>query len=88
MDEFGPPFEALWATGTFGYVLQAAEAFADSFQGTYADAVSWACHTLALIGQSIEAHADPEAYVRALVANGGVRFIPAVDGGLHVFWND
>ncbi|MCD9045930.1 antirestriction protein ArdA [Luteimonas sp. MHLX1A] len=88
VDEYGPPFEALWATGSFDRVLQAAEAFADSYQGTYADTASWACRTLALMGQSIKAQADPEAYACALVASGQVRFIPAVDGGLHVFWND
>lgn len=50
VDEYGPPFEALWASEHFDRVLQGAEAFADSFQGTYADAASWACHTLALTG--------------------------------------
>ena len=88
VDEYGPPFEALWATGSFGGVLQAAEAFADSYQGTYAEASSWACHTLALMGQSFEAQTDPEAYARTLLASGQVRFISAVDGGIHVFWND
>lgn len=88
VDEYGPPFEALWASGAFDRVLQAAEAFADSYQGTYADAASWASHTLTLMGRLIEPQTDMEAYARALVAGGQVRFIPAVDGGIHVFWND
>lgn len=87
-DEYCPPFEALWATGSFARVLQAAEAFADSYQGTYADATSWACHTPALMGLSIGAQPDPEAYAGALLASGQVRFIPTVDGDIHVFWND
>lgn len=33
VDEYGPPFEALWASEPFGCVLQAAVAFADSYQG-------------------------------------------------------
>ncbi|WP_158549330.1 antirestriction protein ArdA [Lysobacter silvisoli] len=88
VDEYGPAFEALWATGAFGRVLQAAEAFADSYQGTYADAASWASHTLALLGHRIDAQTDLDAYARASVAKGRVRLMPAVDGGIHVFWND
>jgi hypothetical protein len=88
VDEYGPPFEALWASGAFGRVLQAAEVFADSYQGTYADVANWVCRTLALMGQPVAPKADLEACARALVSGGQVRLIPAVDGGIHVFWND
>ncbi len=88
VDEYGPPFEAIWANGSFNRVLQAAEVFADSYQGTYADAASWVCHTLTLLGQQVSGRIDIEAYARASVASGQVRFMPAVDGGIHVFWND
>ena len=88
VDEYGPPFEALWASGSFDRVLRATEAFADSYQGTYADAASWAYHTFTLLGRRVDAQVDIEAYVRTSVTSGQVRFIPAVDGGIHVFWND
>jgi hypothetical protein len=40
------------------------------------------------MGQPIEAQTDLEVYAHALVSGGQVRFVPAVDGGIHVFWND
>lgn len=33
--EYGLPFQALWASGSFGCVLQATGAFVDSYQGIY-----------------------------------------------------
>jgi len=49
VDEFGAAFETWWATRSFGRVIEAADAFADRYQGTYPDMVSWARHTLSFV---------------------------------------
>jgi hypothetical protein len=88
VDEYGEPFEAWWATQSFDRVIQAADAFADRYQGTYADAAAWAQHYLALIGEPVAPGMDLEAYGRAAASEGEVQFIDAAEGGIHVFWND
>lgn len=87
-DEFGAAFETWWATRSFDRVIEAADAFADHYQGTYADKASWARHTLSLMGERIGDQRELDAYVQAALANGEVQFIDAVGGGIHVFWND
>lgn len=88
VDEYGAPFEAWWSTQSFGRVIEAAGAFADHYQGTYADRASWAQHTFDLMGGGIDADADLEAYARAAEARGEVQFIGAEGGGIHAFWVD
>lgn len=80
----------MWGSRRFGGVIEAADAFADSYQGTYPDAGAWARHYLALMGElpQQEAGFDFDAYARAAEAKGDVQFLPADDGGLHVFWRD
>lgn len=89
-DDYGEPFEKFWASRRFGSVLQAADVFADTYQGTYADVGAWARHYLALIGDMAQAGPgfDFDAYGREAAAKGDVKFIAATDGGLHAFWND
>lgn len=88
VDEYGEPFETLWASRHFESVIQAADVFADTYQATYANAGTWARHYLALIGAPAGAGFDFDAYGRAGVSKGDVTFIAAHDGGIHVFWND
>lgn len=88
VDDHGEPFRKLWASGRFDRVLHATEAFADSYQGTYADAAGWAHHYLTLMGEPVAPGMDLEVYGRAAASKGNVRFIDADDGGTHVFWND
>lgn len=78
----------MWASRRFDSVLQAADVFADTYQGTYADAGAWARHYLVLTGEATEPDFDFDAYGRAAVFKGDVWFIPADSGGIHVFWND
>ncbi|HHA2508325.1 TPA: hypothetical protein ACOEOC_003108 [Stenotrophomonas maltophilia] len=49
VDEFGAAFESWWAMRSFGRLIEAADAFADRYQGTYPDMVGWARHTLSLM---------------------------------------
>ena len=51
VDEYGEAFGKLWGSRRFSGVIEAADAFADSYQGTYPDAVAWARHYLALMGE-------------------------------------
>ena len=88
VDEFGAAFAAWWAMRPFSRVIEAADAFADHYQGTYADRTSWARHTLSLMGERIGSQKELEAYVHTTLANGEVHFVDAVGGGIHVFWND
>lgn len=88
VDEFGEAFEAWWKTQSFSRVIDAADAFADHYQGTYADKASWARHTLGLMGERIGDQRELDAYAHAAVVNGEVQFVDAVEGGIHVFWND
>ncbi|KAB8173387.1 hypothetical protein FKV24_014180 [Lysobacter maris] len=90
VDDYGEPFEKLWADRRFDGVLQAADMFADTYQGTYPDAAAWARHYLALTGRLLQIcpDFDFDAHGREAAAMGDVRFIAATDGGVHVFWND
>lgn len=90
VDDYGEAFEALWRSRRFTGVIEAAEAFADGYQGTYPDAGAWARHYLALMGElpQPEAGFDFDAYARAAEARGDVQFLPAAGGGVHVFWRD
>ena len=87
MDEYGEPFEKLWTSRHFESAVQAADVFADTYQGTYANAGTWARHYLALIGAPPRAGFDFDAYGRAATLKGEVKFIAAHGGGIHVFWN-
>lgn len=90
VDDYGEPFEKLWASRRFENVIEAADVFADTYQGTYTDAGAWARHYLALVGEL--AQVGPgfgfDAYGREAAAKGDVQFIAADDGGIHAFWND
>lgn len=88
VDEYGAPFEAWWASQVFEHVVQAADAFADRYQGTYADVAGWAHHYLSLMGEPMDAERDLDAYGRAAASKGEIRFLNAEGGGIHVFWND
>lgn len=88
VDEFGAAFEVWWATRSFSTSIEAADAFADCYQGTYVDRTSWARHTLGLLGGSIGDQAELDAHVQAALINGEVQFVDAIDGGIYVFWND
>lgn len=88
MDEYGEPFEKLWASRHFESAVQAADVFADIYQGTYANAGTWAQHYLALIGAPADAVFDFDAYGRMATSKGELTFIAADDDGTHVFWND
>jgi len=88
VDELGAPFEAWWAMRSFGRVIEAADAFADRYQGTYAERTSWARHTLSVMGERIGDQTELDAYAQAAAVNGEVQFVDAVGGGIHVFWND
>ena len=87
-DDYGEPFEKLWASRRFGSVLQAADVFADTYQGSYADAGAWACHYLALIGATTGPDFDFDAYGQAMASKGDVWFIAADNRGIHAFWTD
>lgn len=87
-DDYGEPFEKLWASRRFDSALQAADAFADTYQGSYADAGAWARHYLVLMGEAIGSDSDFDAYGRAAVFKGDAWLITADSGGIHVFWND
>lgn len=87
-EDYGEPFEKLWASRRFGSVLQAADLFADTYQGSYADAGAWARHYLALIGETTGPNFDFDAYGRAAESKGKVWFITAGNGGIHAFWTD
>ncbi|MEL6046731.1 antirestriction protein ArdA [Stenotrophomonas maltophilia] len=87
MDEYGAAFAAWWAQGGFTRVIPTAEAFADRYQGRYADLATWARHTLELMGEGIEG-VDLAAYADAALVKGEVQIIEATEGGIHVFWND
>ena len=90
VDEYGEAFETLWGSRRFSGVIEAADAFADGYQGTYPDARAWARHYLALLGElpQPEAGFDFDAYAPAAEARGDVQFLPAAGGELHVFWRD
>lgn len=85
-DDYGEPFEKLWASQRFGSKLQAADLFADTCQGSYVDAGAWARHYLALIGKTTGPNFDFDAYGHAAASKGDVWFIAADDGGIHAFW--
>lgn len=88
VEDYGDAFEMLWASRPFASVLQAADAFADAFQGTYPDPGAWARDTFQRLGERLAAGSgfNAEAYVRKALAKGEVQFLPASGGGVHVFW--
>lgn len=88
VNDYGEPFEKLWASRRFESAVQAADGFADTYQGTYTEAGTWARHYLGLIGAPADAGFDFDTYGRTAVSKGEVTFIAANDGGIHVFWND
>ena len=87
-DDYGEPFEKLWASQRFGSKLQAADLFADTCQGSYVDAGAWARHYLGLIGETTGPNFDFDAYGHAAAVKGDVRFIAADNGGIHAFWTN
>lgn len=90
VDDYGEPFEKLWASRRFASVLYAADVFADSYQGTYSDVGAWARHYLALIGRlsKVGPGFDFDGYGRETAAKGDLQFIAAEDGGIPVFWKN
>lgn len=90
VDDYGEPFDKLWASRRFDTVINAANVFADSYQGTYPDVGAWARYYLALIGRrsQIGPGFDFDAYGCEAAEKGDVQFIAADGGGIHVFWSD